>query len=485
MSIAVSEVGCSIFRLAGTVILARMLMPEHFGLIGMVTALTAFVEMFKDLGLGTATIQQSEITHAQVSTLFWINMGVGTLIMVLIAGASPLISWFYGDSRVLWVAIAISSSFFFGGLTIQHKALLLRHMYFSRVALIQVSSTASGFAIGIFLAWRGFEYWALVWKEVCRVIVEATGVWLLYRWLPGLPKRRSGIGMLLRTGKYLTGFNVVVFLSRNLDQILLGKFWGPVSVGLYKQAGQLLLLPGSLFSFPLTYIMTPALSSLQDEPERYRKYYKNVVSFLCFCYMPTIAYLAVYSESIVALVLGEKWIASSSVLRILAFAAFVEPIINTCGIVMVTYGRTSAYFRWGVITGTSLAIAVCIGVNWGLTGVATAIVIYTYLTLLPLLWFSFKDTPISISVCFEAVSPSAFASVAMSVLLVMIGYTFQPSTALAEIGFSLLVAPLLYCGVWVLLPGGKQTLIEHWSHLRLALEGLPFGARSRGVRVRT
>jgi O-antigen/teichoic acid export membrane protein len=458
-------------------------MPEHFGLVGMVTALTAFVEMFRDMGLGTATIRQSELTHEQVSTLFWINTGVGTLIMIVVAGASPLVSMFYGDGRVVWVSIAISSSFFFGGLTIQHQALLLRHMYFFRVAFIQVFSTGLSFALGIALAWQGFEYWALVWKEVARAVVEAGGVWMLYRWVPGLPKRRSGIGMLLRTGKHLTGFNIVVFLSRNLDKILLGKFWGPTPVGLYKQAGQLLSLPGSLFSFPLTYIMTPALSALQDEPERYRKYYQKVLSVLCFGYMPVVAYLGLYAERIISVLLGERWIAAVPVLRILALAAFVEPIIGTCGIVMVTAGRTSAYFRWGVISGTSLAFAVSIGVNWGLTGVATAIATYTYVALGPLLWFSCKDTPISVALCVEAVFLAVLSSTIMSLLLIVLGYIFTPSNALAELGASLLIAPLLYGGVWVLLPRGKEKLFEHLSYLRRAFEGLPFGALSRGARA--
>src|SRR2546422_3681174 len=202
VSMAVSQIGCNIFRLAGTVVLARLLTPEHFGLISMVTALTAFAEMFQDLGLGTATIQRREITHEQVSTLFWINAGVGALIMLLIAGASPLISWFYGDNRLLWVSIAISSSFFFSGLTIQHQALLRRHMHFNRLGIILVSSTALSFAIAIYLAWQGFEYWALVWKEVSRAVVDAIGVWLLCRWLPGLPKATSGIGSFMRTGKH-------------------------------------------------------------------------------------------------------------------------------------------------------------------------------------------------------------------------------------------------------------------------------------------
>jgi len=481
VSIAVSAIGCNIVRLGGTVVLARLLTPEDFGLISMVIALTAFAEMFKDFGLGIATIQRREITHEQVSTLFWINTCVGMLIMLLFVGASPLISRFYGDTRLLWVSIAISSTFFFGGLTIQHQALLLRHMHFARLAFIQVFSTALSFAMAIGLAWQGFDYWALVWKEVSRAVVTAIGTWLLCHWSPGPPKLTSGIGSMLRTGKHVTGFNLVTFFSRNLDQILLGKFWGPGLVGLYGQAAHLLLLPVSLFSFPLTYVMTPALSALQGEPERYCRYYKRVLSFLSFGYMPLIAFFAVYSESLIRLVLGEKWIASSSVLQILALAAFVEPLTSTCGIVMVTSGRTRAYFRCGVIQAVCLGFAFFIGVNWGIIGVSSAYVAYTYLTVLPLLWFSFRKTPISIGLFVEAISLPALSSMIMSLLLIMIRYSFRPPDAFAEIGFSLLLAPLLYCGVLVLLPRGKQKLIDYFLYLRLALEALPFWARSRAL----
>jgi O-antigen/teichoic acid export membrane protein len=347
-------------------------------------------------------------------------------------------------------------------------------MRFARLAYIQAFATALSFLISIILAWQGFEYWALVWKELTRAIFVAIGTWLLCHWLPGLPKFTSGIGLMLRTGQHVTGFNIVYFFSRNLDQILLGRFWGPEPVGLYRQAGQLLLLPISLISFPLTYVMTPALSALQGEPERYCRYYKKVVAFLSFCYMPVIACLAIFAESFTGLILGQKWIAASSILRVLALATFIESVTGTCGIVMVTHGRTKAYFYWGVIHAVCLCVAFCIGVNWGPSGVAVAYVACTYATLLPLLWVSFKDTPISISVFFEAISLPILSSVIMGLLLIMIRYIFKPVNALEELGFSLLIAPPLYFGAWAFIPGGKQKLIEHFSYLRLAIESLPF-----------
>ena len=471
-SLVVSEIGCNIFRLLGTVIMARLLTPEHFGLIGMVTALTSFAEMFKDLGLGTATIQRKEITHEQVSTLFWINTGVGAGIMLALAGAAPLISWFYGDSRLLWVAVAISSTFLFGGLTVQHQALLRREMHFAKLAFIQVLSTGLSTVIGIVLAWQGFEYWALVWKEVSRAVIQAAGTWTLSHWLPGFPVRGAGVRAMFETGSHVTGFNILAFASRSLDQVLLGRFWGAGPVGLYKQAAQLLMLPVSMFSYPITYVMTPALSALQSEPERYRSYYRRVVSFLAFGYMPLIAFLAVCSDSVIALVLGEKWMASSPVLQILALGAIVDPIAGTCGIVMVTNGKTKEYLRVGVAQAVYLSIAICIGINWGLIGVAVAFAAYTLLSLPLLAWYSFRGTPVSPGLFFEALRFPALATGIMSLGLITIRHLLGAPGQLVELAYSGLLAPLLYCAVWLVLPGGKQRLVEFVSHIRLALNEL-------------
>jgi O-antigen/teichoic acid export membrane protein len=469
-SLVVSEIGCNIFRLLGTVILARLLTPEHFGLIGMVTALTAFAEMFKDLGLGTATIQQKEITHEQISTLFWVNAGVGVAIMLILAGAAPLISWFYGDTRLFWVAIAISSTFLFGGLTVQHQALLRRQMQFPLLAFIQVLSTALSTIIGILLAWQGFEYWALVWKEVSRAVIQASATWLLSHWLPGLPMRGTGVRTMFQIGSHVTGFNILTFASGGLDQVLLGKFWGAGPLGLYRQASLLLMLPVSLFSYPITYVMTPALSALQSDPERYRSYYRRVVSFLAFGYMPLIAYIAVYSDNLIALVLGDKWMASSPVLQILALGAIVSPIAGTCGIVMVTNGRTKEYLHVGVAQAIFLSLAVCIGINWGLIGVAIACAAYTLFSLPLLVWFSFKETPISQRLFYEALWFPALTSGIMGLFLITLRHLLEVPNAFLEIVYSALLAPLLYCSVWLLLPGGKQNLIEYFSYFRLALD---------------
>jgi O-antigen/teichoic acid export membrane protein len=387
---------------------------------------------------------------------------------ITLVAAAPIIAWFYGDSRLLWIAMAISTTFVFGGLTVQHQALLRRQMQFSRLAFITVLSTASSTIIAILLAWQGFEYWALVWKEVSRAAIYAGATWFLSHWWPGLPARRIGIRKMFETGSHVTGFNILTFASRSLDAVLLGKFWGPGSVGLYKQPAQLLMLPVSMVSYPITYVMTPALSALQGEPHRYRNYYKRVLSFLAFVYMPLIAYIGLLSDSLILIILGQKWLASSLVLKIIACSALVDPIGGTCGVVMITTGRTREYLRLGAAQAVFLSIATCIGINWGIVGVAVAGAIYTFVGLPFLVWYSFKNTPISPAMFYEALALPALATGIMSGCLFLMTSVLDLRPGLSTLGYSAGLAPIVYFGTWLLFPHGKQLLIDYCSHFRVA-----------------
>ena len=289
------------FRIVSNIILARLLLPEHFGLIAMVTALTSIAERFKDLGLSSATVQRKVISHEEVSTLFWINLGFGIIFMLLVASLSPLIAKFYSDKRLIGITLALSSGFVFGGLTVQHQALLRRQMYFGRLAAIQIISDLSSLTLAIILALKGFGYWALVVKEVMRSLMISIGTLSMCPWLPGKPQWTGSVFSMLRFGGHISGFNITYFLSRSLDQILLGKFWGAGPLGFYKQAYQLMLVPISQLQFPVDRVAEPALSVLQSEPERYRQTYARIVSFLSIASMPLAVYLGIFSDNIIRL----------------------------------------------------------------------------------------------------------------------------------------------------------------------------------------
>lgn len=141
--------------IVATAILARLLTPQDYGLIGMVAVFTGFVALFKDLGLSLATVQRAEISYDQISTLFWVNLTISALITLLMMSLAPLIAWFYGEPRLILIAIVTAIGFVFGGLAVQHEALLKRQMRFYALSVIAFLSMMIGYVVGIIFAWRG------------------------------------------------------------------------------------------------------------------------------------------------------------------------------------------------------------------------------------------------------------------------------------------------------------------------------------------
>src|SRR5262245_21140369 len=216
---------------ATTVILARLLTPQDYGLIGMVAVVTGFVALFKDLGLSAATVQRDEINSEQISTLFWINLGLSFGVLILTAVLAPLVGWFYGDPRVRLIMVVYAVGFLFGGAAVQHAALLNRQMRFTALMIIEIVSLLVSIVAAIFLAWSGWHYWALVTSQLLQGLAYTIGTLIACDWRPSWPSRSSGVGSMLSFGRNLTGFTIVNYFARNLDNMLIGKFWGSQQLG--------------------------------------------------------------------------------------------------------------------------------------------------------------------------------------------------------------------------------------------------------------
>lgn len=453
-----------VLRLASIVVLARMLIPEHFGLIGMVTSLTILIERFQDLGLGDAIVQREQITHDQVSTLFWVNLGISLLLTILVALSAKVVGWFYEDDRLIWITVAFSSNFIFSGTAIQHQALIRRQMHFRQFALIQVFSTMFGFFIAILLAWLGYGYWALVWKELARSLLNAILAWSLCRWRPGLPVRNSGVRSMLKFGCNVTGFNFLYFLSNNLDSILIGKFCGAVPVGLYSRAKQLTTIPLSQLLEPVRYVSLPALSALQNDPVKYQGYHSKMLSVLCFLYMPLIVYIGIYSHPVVLLSLGSQWLNAVPLFRLLAISMFVNPMITMLGLILLSSGQTARYFCWGLFTASTLALGFAIGIKWGAKGVAASWIFSTIANFVFSLFYVYKETSVRRISTFKAIYKSVIASLLTGIVLFLTYDYFASFHIFVQVALSTVFAMVLYFLFWILFPGGYKQIREFCSY---------------------
>jgi O-antigen/teichoic acid export membrane protein len=280
-----------LLRLASTAVLARMVIPEHWGLVGMVTAITAIAEQFRDLGLSAATLQSKEISHKQVTNLFWVNVVAGALFTLVMSAAAPAVSAFYGDPRLTLITVAISTNFFWAGLLVQHQALLMRQMKLPQIAIINITANALSGVLAVVLAMNHYGYWALAWREMARIIFTAAGTWALCPWMPSLPGRGAEIGNLLRFGRDITLTHILDAIVSNVDKLLIGKFSGPVPLGMYRQGYWLIMAPVTYLCAPVQRVAQPALSALQADPGRYRRYYERVVFLVSLPTLPFCGHL--------------------------------------------------------------------------------------------------------------------------------------------------------------------------------------------------
>lgn len=379
-----------------TVVLARLLTPADFGLVAMVTAVTGLAIMFADLGLSEATIQRKEISHAQVSTLFWINVAIGLVLVLATAGLAFVLAWFYAEPRLKNITLLLSLTFLISGLRVQHDALLKRQMRFASLAIRDVVSYAVAVPAAITMAWRGAGYWALV---AFPLIVNSTQMalsWWMVHWRPGLPRRDAQVGSMLAFGGNVAASNLVGYLHRSADNVLIGWYWGAGSLGLYSRAHNLLMLPLRQLAAPVAAVAIPAFSRLQDDPERFARYYLRTLSSIMWISAPLFGLLAVAAEPVIVLVLGNQWRESAPVFQILAISALAQPLLESSGWLFVSRGQSGRLLRLGLVISPIIIASFAMGLPFGIKGVALSYSL-VLLTILPwIMKFSFRGTELTL-----------------------------------------------------------------------------------------
>jgi O-antigen/teichoic acid export membrane protein len=446
--------------LVATVILARLLTPQDYGLIGMVAIIVNFVSMFQYLGLSTATIKWTKLNHQQVSTLFWLNVALSGVIMLVTVASAPLLAWFYGEPRLFWITLGYAVSILFTGLYIQHEAILSRQMRFAAIAIIEIASILIGLGAAIIAAWYGAGYWSLVLNQLVMTLVTVIGVWTACRWIPGLPVRGAGVRSMLSYGGNLTGFNVMVFFSRNLDNAAIGKFWGAYQLGLYSKAYQMLLMPMQQINAPFAAVAVPALSRLVDSPEQYRRAYLKILEKIAMITMPGVIFMIATSDWLVLFLLGSQWSATGRIFMLLGIAAVIQPVTKTSWWLFSTQGRTRDLFHWGLISGAISIASIISGLPWGAAGVAATYALGDLCISTPLLfWYVGRKGPVRAGDFYHTISPAVCASLsALGVLFLCRPWleTFQHLGTRLTLAFGITVGVSML--VLSAIPAGRRAI---------------------------
>ena len=453
----VSQVTTLLLRTGSLMIMARLLDPKDFGLVGMVTAVIGVFNVFRDFGLSAAAIQRETITVEQSSTLFWINLLVGAVLGLIALTLGPFIAAFYHEQHLIRVTAVLATAFLFNAAAVQHSALLERQMRFVALAAIDTLSLLVSTSVGIGMALRGFGYWSLVATTTVTPLVFAIGVWLTSGWIPGRPRRHMGILSMMRFGGTLTLNGLIMYFAMNLDKVLLGRFWGVDALGLYGRAYQLINIPTDNLNNAAGGVVFAALSRLQNEPRRMRSYFLKGYSLVLSLTVPIAFISGLFGSDIIHVFLGPKWSSAIPVFRLLTPTTLGFAILAPLGWLLSACGLVERGLKIAMTIAPLLILGYAIGLHWGPQGVAFAYSSVMVLSVIPLIAWAVRGTPVTFRDLLLAVSRPLLSGIPAAglafVLQLFWGSLLPPLPRLA-----VAVAVVSSTYLWMLLYVMKQKL---------------------------
>lgn len=389
-----------------TAVLARLLVPADYGLIGMVATLTALLQVFSDMGLSWATVQRRDLTHQQVSSLFWVNIAAGVVLWGAMIAAAPFLAAFYGEPALTMITIVSGVGFAISGVAVQPMALLMRQMDFRRIAAIEVTALLVGAGVGLVLALSDAGYWALVaqgpMQAIVRAILSIRGSGIRLQ----APRRTAGLGSLVSFGGLLAVNGLLIYLARNLDSVLIGKVWGAAELGIYNRAYFLMLLPSMLANGVLSGLMVTSLAAFQGDLDRFARAYRRALRLVAYVGTPMALGLALTAAPAVELVYGPGWDQVVALLVWLSFAAITQPVYNTNGWLFTAAGRGGTYLILTVVNTVLLGLVFLLTVHHGIQTLAKGYGLVMGLIIpLPALWLAHRAARIPLMPSLRSIFP--------------------------------------------------------------------------------
>ena len=451
-------------KFGSVVVLGRLLVPADFGIVAMVAPVFAFVGTLNDLGFGQAIVQKPDITHRQVSALFWINFAVSIVLAGALMAASPLVGWLYDEPKTVGVTIVLASLIVVGTLGLVPGAILSRRMSFVPQAVVEIVGLSINIGSSIVAALAGWGYWAIVVGQVANTVAGAAMVWAIVRWKPLSPRREENVRPLLRFGMHLTGVNLATYFSMTADNMIVGVFGGKVQLGLYDRSYNLVVQPLGQLMSPVSRVAIPLLSRL-DDPVRYRTTFLQMLRLTCLLTAPAMILCVLMAEPIVVLLLGAKWGEAAPIFAWICFGGIVAPLFGTTGWLFTTQARTGEQVKLAVITALISIASFAVGIRWDAVGVAAVSALSFILLQAPLMfWRVTRAGAVRMSDIAGPLVSLGIAGLASAGAVLLCGALPLP----ARIFVAGLAAYLVFAAVVRLLPGGRE-FFEAVVKLRSAL----------------
>lgn len=356
----------TVLQLLKLAVLARYLEPADFGLMAVVMVVIGFAQAFMDMGISKAIIHRQDISHSQLSSLYWLNIISGVAVAAAVAGIAPLVAAFYEDDRLTRLTVILASVFVVGALGNQYRILCQKEMEFSTIAKITTSAELMATGAAIVLAISGYGVYALVYSLLIGTFLNSLGflyVGLRRHHRPLFTFKYTELGGFFSFGLFQMGDRAVNYGTAQLDKILIGRIVGMEAVGFYNLAWQLVLFPVSKINPIANLVAFPAYAKVQSNFELLNRYYAVTVKLLSLVTIPLLAFLFFFAEDLVLLVFGPGWQRTAFLVQILALVGVGRAVGNPGGALVLALGRADVGFWWNSVWALVMVISLFVSLS--------------------------------------------------------------------------------------------------------------------------
>ncbi len=408
---AVERLSVQGVQFAILVLMARMLTPTDYGLVGMLAIFILIGQLVADGGFSQAIIRLGKHTQEDVSTAFFFNIGVGALLYAGLFAAAPLIADFYGEPRLTDLARVLGLSVLVNSTLVVHRALLTSKIDFKTQAKTTLAGAISSGVVGVWMAYAGYGVWAIAGLQLTNHAVTGAALWMLSPWRPRMKFAAESFRRMFGFGSRIMASDILETFYSNVYMMTIGKVFSAYSLGCYTRADQL----GEFASANVTRIVKratfPALCSLRETPERLKAAFFRHIRYYAFIVFPLMAGLSAVAVPFVELLLGSQWVYTARLLRILAFAMMLFPLISVNLMVLEVLGNSRRYLRLQLAGKTIGIIMLVATLPFGLSAVCCGLVVTAAASLLIAVIGAGRVIGLGLATQFKAVMPSlAFAA---------------------------------------------------------------------------
>jgi O-antigen/teichoic acid export membrane protein len=380
---ASSTVINTILQLVQYIVLARLLSPSDFGLMGMIIVIISFAQIFTDMGIGSAIIQRKNVTEQQLSTLYWFNILSGVIVFLTVFATSPLVASFYKEDRLIGPLYLTAFVFLVIPFGQQFQYLLQKNLEFDKLAKIEVVSIAFGVLGSILIAVFDYGVYALVWGQIISNFAKSLllGIYGWKSWRPKFHFNKDDLKGFLSFGFYQMGSRTVSFFGSNIDNMLIGRFLGAEALGIYTIAYQLIIIPVTKINPIITKVAFPLFSIQQDNNKDISKAFIDMSKLLAVITFPMLVGLMSTAPILIPILFGTKWELSIPIVQVLAILGILRVLMNPNGAVLLAKGRADLGFKWDFFVAITNAIVFMFVIPYGVLGVAWSRVIISIVNL--------------------------------------------------------------------------------------------------------